>query len=101
MKETYKFINNLSPPIIDHLFQFHKNSYDLRNFQQLARSTKKSTKMGLETISYRGPQLWNLVPQEIKESASFLIFKDKIKKWNCTNCPCRLCRTFLVNVGFM
>ena len=36
--------------------------------------------MGLETISYRGPQLWNLVPQEIKEAASFLIFKDKIKK---------------------
>ena len=57
--------------------------------------------MGLETISYRRPQLWNLFPQEIKESASFLIFKEKIKKWNCTNCPCRLCRTFLVNVGFM
>ena len=54
--------------------------------------------MGLDTISYRGPQLWNLAPQEIKESASFLIFKDKIKKWNCKNCPCRLCRTFLFNL---
>ena len=101
MKEIYKFTNNLSPPIIDHMFQFHENSYNLRNFQQLASSTKKTTKMGLEKISYRGLQLWNLVPQEIKESASFLIFKDKIKKWNCTNCPCRLCRTFLVNVGFI
>ena len=101
MKEIYKFTNNLSPPIIDHMFQFRENSYNLRNFQQLASSTEKTTKMGLETISYRGPQLWNLVPQEIKESASFLIFKDKIKKWNCTNCPCRLCRTFLANVGFM
>ena len=101
MKEIYKFTNNLSPPIIDHMFQFRENSYNLKNFQQLASSTEKTTKMGLEKISYRGPQLWNLVPQEIKESASFLICKDKIKKLNCTNCLCRLCRTFLANVGFM
>ena len=101
MKEIHKLIIYLSPPIIDHLFQFRENSYNLRNFQQLESSTKKTTKMGLETISYCGPKLWNLVPQEIKESALFFLFKDKIKKWNCTNCPCRLCRTFLVNVGFM
>ena len=101
MKEIYKFTNNPSPPIIDHMFQFRENFYNLRDFQQLASSMKKATKMGLETISYRIPQLWNLVPQEIKESASFLIFKDKIKKWNCTNCPCRLCRTFLISVGFI
>ena len=101
MKEIYKFTNNLSPPIIDHMFQFRENSYNLRIFQQLASSTKKTTKLGLETISYRGPQLWNLVPQKIKELASFFIFKDKIKKWNCSNCPCRLCSTFLVNSGFM
>ena len=101
MKEIYKLINNLSPPIFDRLFQFRENSYNLRNFQQLESSAKKTTKMGLETISYCGRKLWNLVPQEIKESALFFLFKDKIKKWNCTNCPCRLCRTFLVNVGFM
>ena len=101
MKEIYKFINNLSPPIINHMFQFCDNSYNLRNFQQLATSTKKTAKMGLEKISYRGLQLWNLVAQEIKKSSTFLIFKDKIKKWNCTNCQCRLCRNFLVNVSFM
>ena len=96
MREIYKFTNSLSPPFIDLMFQFRENSYNLRNFQKLASSTKITTKMGLETISYCGPQLWNLVPQEIKESASFLVFKGKRKKWNCTNCPCRLCRTFLV-----
>ena len=101
MKEIWRFTNNLCSPIIDDMFQFRENSYNLRNFQQLRKVFfyEKTTKMGLETISYRGPQLWNLVPQEIKESASFSIFKDKIKKWNCTNCPCRLCRTFRVSVG--
>ena len=59
------------------MFQFLENSYKLRNFQKLASSTKKTTKIGLETISYRGPQLWNLVRQEIKESTSFLYLKTK------------------------
>ena len=81
MKEIYKFTNNLSPNI-DHTFQFRGNSYNVRNFQQLASSTKKTTKVGLETTSYRGQQLWNLVPQDIKESASFFIFKIKIEKRN-------------------
>ena len=90
-KHSWKKFTNLQTTyllLLSITFQFCENSYNLRNFQQLASSTKKTTKMGLETISYHGPQLWNLVPQEIKESASFLIFKDKIKKWNCTNCPC-------------
>ena len=43
MKEIHKFIIYLSPPIIDHLFQFRENSYNLRNFQQLASSTRKTT----------------------------------------------------------
>ena len=45
-KEIYRFTNNLSPVIIVHMFR--------ENFQQLASSTKKTAKMGLETISYRG-----------------------------------------------
>ena len=72
MKEIYKFTNNLSP-IINHMFQFRENSDNLRYLQQLASSTKKTTK-----IDYRGPQLSNLVPQEIKESVYFLMFKEKI-----------------------
>ena len=71
MKEIHKFLNNLSPPIINHMFQFGEDSYNLMNFQQLPSSTKKTAKMGLETISYRGTQLWILVPPEFKKSASF------------------------------
>ena len=41
IKEIYKFTNNLSP-IINHMFQFRENSYNLRYLQQLASSTKKN-----------------------------------------------------------
>ena len=35
--------------------------------------------MDLETITYPAPQLWNLVPEEIKYAPSLSIFKDKTK----------------------
>ena len=37
MKEICKFTNNLCSPIIDDMFQFRENSYNLRNFQQLRK----------------------------------------------------------------
>ena len=57
--------------------------------------------MGLKTISYRAPQLWNLVSTEIKNASSLSIFKQKIKSWYCDDCPCGLCNTYIANVGFV
>ena len=56
--------------------------------------------MGLEKIPHRAPQLWNLVPTEIKDVPSLSIFKQKITSWCSDNCPCRLCKTYISNVGF-
>ena len=83
------------------MFQGRKTSYNPRHFQKIANSKKNSVKMGLETISYRAPQLWNLVPTEIKDAPSLSIFKEKIKSWYCDNCPCRLCKTYIANEGFV
>ena len=63
MKEIYKFENDLSPPLIDDKFQVSKINYDLRNFQKIPNTKKNSVKMGLQTISYRAPQLWDLIPK--------------------------------------
>ena len=95
MKENYKFENNLSPPLIDDMFHVRKTNYHLRHFQKFANSKMNSVKMGLKTISYRVPELWNLVSTEIKDAPSLSIFKEKIKSWYCDNCPCRLCKTTL------
>ena len=91
MKEIYKFENGLSPPLIDDMFQVRKINYTKKN----------SVKMGLETISYRAPQLWNLVPTDIKDALSLSTFKKKIKSWYCDSCPCRLCKTYIASVGFV
>ena len=58
MKEIYKVENDLFSPLIDDLFQTSKIDY---NLQKTVNTKKISVKMGLETISYRAAQLWNIV----------------------------------------
>ena len=99
MKGIYKFENDLSPMLIDDMFQVI--NYNLRNFQNMANTKKNLVKMGLDTISYRAPQLWNLFPIEIKDAHSLAAFKEKIMSWCCDNCPCRLCKTYIANKCFM
>ena len=36
MKEIYKIKNNYAPPIMHHLFQFRENTFNLRNFREIA-----------------------------------------------------------------
>ena len=83
------------------MFQVRKINYDLRNFQKIVNIKKNSVKMGLETISYRAPQLWNLVPTDIKDALSLSTFTKKIKSWYYDSCPCRLCKTYIASVGFV
>ena len=56
---------------------------------------------GLETIRYRGPKTWELVPKEIRESKSLAIFKHKIKDWKPVGCNCRLCKTYIKDLGYI
>ena len=64
--EIYKFQAGLTPPIMSDLFVTRENNYNLRNFQELESSLRRTVKFGTETISYRGPQIWNLIPERLR-----------------------------------
>ena len=51
----------------------------------------RTVRYGLETA----PQLWSLVPADLKSFPNVHLFKSKIKHWECTECPCKLCKTYL------
>ena len=99
--EIYKFQNGLSLPIMNDIFFSRQNIYNRRKFQELSTSTKNTVNFGAETISYRGPQLWNLIPDNIKSEPTLELFKKKIRKWKCEPCPCRMCKTYLQHIGFI
>ena len=77
------------------------NPYDLRNINSFKRRRVNSVSHGTESESYLGPKIWDLVPNEIKESPNG--FKFKIKRWVPEGCPypCRICKIYLGQVGFI
>ena len=98
--EIYKALNNLSSPLSD-LFKLKKTTYNLRNTNALSSTNTKTTKYGINSISFLAPKIWDLVPDEIKISKSLNIFKQKIKIWKPLNCPCILCKVYVPNLGYI
>ena len=101
MIEVYKFLNGLSPDIMNEVFSLQRFAYNLRSYNVFQCDIPRSNRYGLNSISYRANQLWSLLPELIKSSPSLSLFKSRIKSWRCTNCPCTLCRTFIQNLGYL
>ena len=99
--ETYKFLQGLSPPLMNEIFVERNNNYSLRGNNVLTRRRVISVRYGTETVSFLAPKIWDILPKDIKDSESLDIFKRKIKKWIPSECPCRLCKTYVPQVGFI
>ena len=76
LTEVYKFLNGLSPPIMNEVFQANDCPYDLRNPRILALN-KSTVKYRINTIAIRGHQIWENIPLEIRNSESRSLFKYK------------------------
>ena len=63
------------------IFKLRQNTYNLKNFHAFESQNPRTKKFGLDSIAYRASQLWKNVPEEIRNSASLLIFKESIKKF--------------------
>ena len=49
----------------------------------------------IDTIAFRGPQIWHSLPPDIKNSESLNSFKSNIKRYGNLTCHCKICRTFV------
>ena len=56
---------------------------------------------GTESISFLWPKIQSLLPENFKNIDSLQNFKISIKMWKPENCPCRLCKVSIKNVGFL
>ena len=61
----------------------------------------KNVGTGTETVAYLGPKIWGIIPTSIKKSKSLFIFKKEIRKWKPDKCLCRLCKTYVKDLGFV
>ena len=99
--EVFKIRNNMTPVFLNEIFQERYVPYNLRGNNPFRCRRANSVYHGTESLAFLGPKIWDLVPDEIKTSENVDIFKNKIKKWIPDNCPCRLCRVYIQNIGFI
>ena len=99
--EMYKAKNHISPIPMQELFSEQIISHDLRNKRCWQVVNVRTVCNGIESIRYRGPKIWESLPINIKESKSLAEFKMKIKTWKNPNCTCRLCKTYVANLGYI
>ena len=73
----------------------------MRKNTYIERRIIKSCKYGSETVSNLGAKLWNILPENVKKAESLQDFKEKIRFWTPLYCPCKLCKTYMANVGYV
>ena len=100
--EMFKVKNEMSPEIICDIFtQRINNHYNLRHINHFETPFVRTVCNGMESVSYLGPKIWDIVPEEYKTLNSLNSFKESIKNWVPLNCPCRLCKTYVHGVSFI
>ena len=99
--EIYKAVNNLAPTLMIDMFQTKKVNYNLRKDKILISRNVKTVYYGTESISYLAPKIWEIIPNNIKNCENLNSFKSKIKSWIPHECPCRICKIYLPNLGFI
>ena len=99
--EMFKINNELAPLPIQNLFNRRLHQHDLRSERTWDIPNIRTVKYGSETLNYMGPKIWDMVPPEIKMSETLLQFKRRIKTWIPPNCICRICKTFIPELGFL
>ena len=99
--EVFKLKMNFPRPIMESMLNRRISTYNLRNFQEFVTDRKKTIWYGLKTLSYRYLQLWSLLPEVLKETNSLSQLKRNSRQWICNDCPRRLRKKYIQNIGFL
>ena len=79
-KLMYKSINNLAPERLSNLFQNSNTiyDYDLRGSSSRLCLPRPKTEFMKKSFSYNGAYIWNHIPEDIRISASYKSFCQKL-----------------------
>ena len=100
--EIFKVKIGIALKIMIEIFTFvENNTYNLRSGMYLCRVNVHSTQYGTESIGNLGAKIWNLAPVHMKDLKALSTLKNQIKKWIPKDCPCRLRKVYLAQVGLL
>ena len=62
---------------------------------------KYKSSCNFQSVRFLRPNMWALVPQNIKNCKSLPEFKRLIKICKPEVCPCRMCEKYFANIAFI
>ena len=89
------------PSVLSDIFSRRDCTYNLRSNRDIEIPQIQTTSYGELSLRYFGPKLWDIVPYCMKEAASLSDFKKQIRTWKPQHCPCRCCKEYIANIGFI
>ena len=97
----YKVKNGRSPAFMRELF-VQDLGRPTRQGNAFVRPKVNTVYKGDSSLRNYGPIVWDeMLSDRLKDISSLNEFKNAIKTWVPKNCPCRLCKTFIQNLGFI
>ena len=97
----FKIHGGLSLEILRETFLPKTSSYDRRRNDTFKKRKVHSVYHITESLSFLGPKIGDLVPVELKQSETLYSFKLEIRSWVTIECSCRICKTYIQQVGFL
>ena len=91
-----------APQILQDAFLLTEPStYNLRFQPEFGTRPIRTVHYGSNSLGFLGPKVCEIVPSELKCCERVDVFKSKVRKWQHHNCPCRLCDSYIHQVGLI
>ena len=91
----------MSTPIMSELFEKRNLNYNLRSQRNFSLHSVTTVAYGLKSLKYFAGKVWSIFSFEIRKGINLEEFSAKIKSWRPENCPCRVCLTYIHQVGYI
>ena len=79
MTEMYKTRNGLNPSFMQEIFCENTSYYNMRSNNEIFQPRVISENNGTESVPFKGPQLWQILPPTRRIHSPFLSLKQRYK----------------------
>ena len=87
--EIFKTLNNPNPEFMKEIF--YQSPYLSHKELNIYVQSHNTVNFGSKSLKTLGPQIWNVLPDNIRLETNLTNFKSSIKKWFGPKCMCNLC----------
>ena len=90
--EVYKSLMIINPKFVSEFFNKNPVQYNLQKRDKVYLPPARSSCYGINSLTFCGSLLWNILPSNVEQSRHLQEFKLKLKDLGKIHCTCVACR---------